>query len=346
MAIPYPTDPSLPSNPAPLFSDSTAARGDHLRANNAEIWANFTEIVETILGNASLSTDGTFAALSDLLFPSEKAVNTYLNSVIDALIPPGTSMDYAGITPPAKWMIEDGSSLLRSSYPVCWANLHSVIGTCTISIDTPGVVTSVLHPFITGDCVHFTTTGALPSGLSPSTGYYVIVVDGNTFRLATTYANALADIAINTEGTQSGVHTLVWSPWNIADATHFYIPDTRGLLVEGNGVQGYTSWAGVNYTGRLGQYKRDQMQTITGTFGVVDNDITSLPSAYSIKVLGTGAFTAGTEETGSYFMNTGAPVSGTGYRVVGFNSANSPDARTGLITNGPRVGKNRIIRVL
>ena len=264
MALPYPTDPSLPANPAPLFSDSTAARGDHLRANNAEIWANFTEIVGTMLGKASISTDGTFAALSDLLFPSEKAINTYLNSVIDALFPPGVSIDYSGVTPPAKWMTEDGSSLLRSSYPVCWANLHSVIGTCTISIANPGVVTSVLHPFITGDCIHFTTTGALPTGLSASTGYYVIAVDGNTFRLATTYANALAGTAIDTSGTQSGTHTLVWSPWNIADSTHFYIPDTRGLLTEGHGTGAsapvYNPWLSSTYTGRLGQYKQDQMQ--------------------------------------------------------------------------------------
>jgi microcystin-dependent protein len=82
MTIPYPTDPSLPSNPAPLFSDSTAARGDHLRANNAEIWANFTEIVETILGNASLSTDGTFASVVDTLFPSVKAAKTYVETRI------------------------------------------------------------------------------------------------------------------------------------------------------------------------------------------------------------------------------------------------------------------------
>ena len=87
MALPYPTDPSLPANPAPLFSDSTAARGDHLRANNAEIWANFTEIVGTMLGNASLSIDGTFSALSDLLFPSEKAVDTYLRSVVYSILP-------------------------------------------------------------------------------------------------------------------------------------------------------------------------------------------------------------------------------------------------------------------
>jgi hypothetical protein len=336
MTIPYPTDPSLPSNPAPLFSDSTAARGDHLRANNAEIWANFTEIVETILGNASLSTDGTFAALSDLLFPSEKAVNTYLNSVIDALFPPGVSIDYSGVTPPAKWMIEDGSSLLRSSYPVCWANLHSVIGTCTISIASPGVVSYTLHPFVTGDCVHFTTTGALPTNISPSTGYYVIVVDGNTFRFAATYADAIAGTAINTSGTQSGVHTLVWSPWGIADSTHFYIPDTRGLLVEGHGTGAsapvYNPWLSSTYTGRLGQYKQDQMQVITGSFETIT------PNIYTF----TGAFSSVTSQQA---FDSGGANSGRGRRVS-FTTENSPNARTGLITNGPRVGKNRIIRVL
>lgn len=328
MAIPYPTDPSLPSNPAPLFSDSTAARGDHLRANNAEIWANFTEIVGTILGNASLSTDGTFAALSDLLFPSEKAVNTYLNSVIDALFPPGVSIDYSGVTPPAKWMIEDGSSLLRSSYPACWANLHSVIGTCTISIASPGVVTSVLHPFITGDCVHFTTTGALPTNISPSTGYYVIYVDGNTFRLATTYADAVAGTAINTGGTQSGVHTLVWSPWNIADSTHFYIPDTRGLLTEGHGVQGYTSWAGLNYTGRLGQYKQDQMQ---GHWHDPD--------------LSLGTSTASGGESTNWKIGTSSVMNYSQVRSP-INDGTNGTPRTGKTTNGPRVGKYKIIKVI
>lgn len=54
MALPYPTDPSLPENPSPVFSDSTAARGDHLRANNAEIWANFSYLMSLIdpVGNA------------------------------------------------------------------------------------------------------------------------------------------------------------------------------------------------------------------------------------------------------------------------------------------------------
>lgn len=39
MALPQ-DDPSLPSNPTPLFSDTDAVRGDHQRANNQYIWEN------------------------------------------------------------------------------------------------------------------------------------------------------------------------------------------------------------------------------------------------------------------------------------------------------------------
>lgn len=39
MSLPQP-DPSLPGGAAPLFGDTDAARGDHLRANNQAIWKN------------------------------------------------------------------------------------------------------------------------------------------------------------------------------------------------------------------------------------------------------------------------------------------------------------------
>jgi len=39
MALPQ-DDPSLPSNPSPIFSDTDAVRGDHQRANNQYIWEN------------------------------------------------------------------------------------------------------------------------------------------------------------------------------------------------------------------------------------------------------------------------------------------------------------------
>lgn len=43
MSLPYP-DPSNPALPSPLFSDLSAVRGDHLRANNAAIFGNLAAL--------------------------------------------------------------------------------------------------------------------------------------------------------------------------------------------------------------------------------------------------------------------------------------------------------------
>lgn len=73
----------------------------------------------------------------------------------------------------------------------------------TISIATPGVVTWNGHGLKGGEKIQFTTTGALPTGLSAGTTYYVKPVDANTFQLSATLGGA----AIATSGTQSGVQT-------------------------------------------------------------------------------------------------------------------------------------------
>lgn len=83
-----------------------------------------------------------------------------------------------------------------------------VVGTFTVTIATPGVVTLSGHGLKTGDVVTLATSGALPTGLAIATQYYVIYVSSSTFRLATTLANALAGTAITTTGSQSGTHTL------------------------------------------------------------------------------------------------------------------------------------------
>ncbi len=87
------------------------------------------------------------------------------------------------------------------------AKASSVSATATITIASPGVVTITGHGLTTGNKIYFTTTGALPTGLTASTTYYVIAVDASTFRLATSMTNAFAGTAINTSGSQSGVHT-------------------------------------------------------------------------------------------------------------------------------------------
>ena len=81
--------------------------------------------------------------------------------------------------------------------------LNTTGGTVTITIATPAVVTSsVTLP--NNSSIQLGTTGALPSGLSTNTTYYVINVSGTTFNLSLTQGGA----AINTTGSQSGTQSI------------------------------------------------------------------------------------------------------------------------------------------
>ena len=77
----------------------------------------------------------------------------------------------------------------------------------TISFTVPAVVTWANHGLLSGDFIQLTTTGALPTGLTANTTYWVGVVNSSSFKLATSKANAAAGTFITTSGTQSGSHT-------------------------------------------------------------------------------------------------------------------------------------------
>lgn len=80
---------------------------------------------------------------------------------------------------------------------------NGALTTCTISIASPAVIT-MTNNFVAGQPVRFETTGALPTGLTANTVYYVIATGLTTssFRVSTTSGGA----AVNTSGTQSGTH--------------------------------------------------------------------------------------------------------------------------------------------
>ncbi len=75
--------------------------------------------------------------------------------------------------------------------------------TFTVTIASPGVCTATAHGMVNGTPVIPTTTGALPTGLTSGTTYYVVNKATDTFQLAATVGGS----AINTTGSQSGVHT-------------------------------------------------------------------------------------------------------------------------------------------
>jgi hypothetical protein len=86
------------------------------------------------------------------------------------------------------------------------ASIGATPNPVTITIATPGVLTISVGALSDGMAIVLLTTGALPTGLTSGTVYYVGGVSGSTFRLATTYANAVAGTYITTSGTQSGTH--------------------------------------------------------------------------------------------------------------------------------------------
>ena len=87
------------------------------------------------------------------------------------------------------------------------ASPNLTIGTATITIATPAVVSFTAHGLVVGDSIQFTTTGALPTGIVANTTYFVIAsgFGVNSFQISAT----ITGTALATSGTQSGVHTLV-----------------------------------------------------------------------------------------------------------------------------------------
>lgn len=121
-----------------------------------------------------------------------------------------------------------------------WENLST--GTATITIATPGVVTSTAHGLKAGSTISFTTTGALPTGITAGTVYYVIAtgLTADAFQFSATAGGA----AINTTGSQSGVHTLT-RRYTLGAEFGFIVYDN--VMYGGNTYENYFSWTGTAF---------------------------------------------------------------------------------------------------
>ncbi len=154
-------------------------------------------------------------------------------------VPTGTVVPYAGRTAPGNFLMCDGSAVSRATYADLLAVLCSP-KVFTVTIASPGVFTSVAHGLVVGDKVHLTTTGGLPAGLAANTTYYVISagLTADAFRLALSPTGA----AINTSGSQSGVHTFYISNFGKGDgSTTFNLPDLRSRSIMGRGAAAPTT---------------------------------------------------------------------------------------------------------
>lgn len=139
---------------------------------------------------------------------------------------------------PLHYQVGDGSQVSRTGvYSELWALNSSVnpsltSSSFTISIANPAVVSKTAHGLNDGERVRFTTTGALPTGVTTGVDYIVNVIDLNNYNLATTVANALAQVYVATSGTQNGTHSYTNTLWGQGNGTTTQnLPDFRGLFL-------------------------------------------------------------------------------------------------------------------
>jgi len=97
----------------------------------------------------------------------------------------------------------ENDCVVTTSYTI---GQNALVAGVTVTVATPAVFTLTNHGFVAGQQIRLTTTGALPTGLDTSTAYYVIATGLTTsaFQVSTSYAGT----AVNTSGTQSGVHSV------------------------------------------------------------------------------------------------------------------------------------------
>jgi len=98
----------------------------------------------------------------------------------------------------------------------------------TMTIASPGVITLPTgFSFLDGTVLQLTTTGALPTGLSVGTTYFVVSSTGSTFSLALTAGGT----PINTSGSQSGVQSISARGINLTSIGDAYTPVVQNYII-------------------------------------------------------------------------------------------------------------------
>jgi hypothetical protein len=177
-----------------------------------------------------------------------------------------------------------------------WVPVSTPVAVTSISNASPAVVTYTAHGFVADDPVVFTTDGALPTGITAGTVYYVqgTGLSDNTFRL-----KDAAGATINTSSAGSGTHSVTANysevpstdQWQFAQYGHFV------FAVQANVVpQVYDLSSSTSFSTLAGSPPQARYIAIVSRF-VVLSGLTSTP--FRIQWSGLNATTTWTSGTNS-----------------------------------------------
>jgi microcystin-dependent protein len=253
--------------------------------------------------------------------------------------PTGSVLAFAGETAPDGWLLCDGSVVSRSDY----ASLFSVIGEshgegdgsstfhipdyryhvprgrggvtdrtvapADVNITTEEITVTGHQYRRTGFRVRVSSTGTIIGGLAVNTDYYVIIVNSDTIKLATTRANAIAGTAIDLTSQGTGTHTI--------------------SQAEGPDFASRTAVNGGNAGDNVGSLQEDSAQLATGQLHNWAQN--------GIGMLANGVFSTGGTR------GAGGIASGSLANVAEYNNSNIN--RTSLETRSSNILTNYIIKV-
>ena len=176
----------------------------------------WNDVVVTNLDGQETTNEVTFSSLTSTIstsfaWTSTSSSPTTIGSVKNGALVGGlqTSPGYVNISSADKlaFLLDCSYTDPSGNYDTGTVRVanESRTATITVTIAAPAVVSWTGHGLSANDKLLFRTTGALPTGLTAETVYYVIAagLGADVFEISATEGGA----AIDTTGTQSGVHT-------------------------------------------------------------------------------------------------------------------------------------------
>lgn len=193
----------------------------------------------------------------------------------------GMTITYNGADYPIATVI-DSDHITVTGTPGTVGSMTWTSGNVNAGADT---ITLTAHPYNTGSKVDLSTTGVLPAHTrpipDPSAGglryfYYVIKVDANTIKVASTLANALANIPIDLTDTGSGTGTIMPTVVTKFSSNRF----SNNSAADGHKLE---------LTGTSEILSTADDRTITN---VADADYSAIAPFYGVKAVGTIIYTS------------------------------------------------------
>ncbi len=239
--------------PSTIDSFSTKATGNTIAASHVNDLQTAVVSLETKVGITGSAVTGTLdykLTSASSTSPGHKHVTADITDA-GSYISTGLILPYAGSSAPTGFLLCDGSAVSRSTYAALFAltsttygvgdgsttfNIPDLrsrmivgVGTGTKkftfasrssdTITVTGAANNSINDVQTGQSVVYTSTGSVITGLTSTNTYYMIRVTATSFKLASSYANAIAGTAISlsSDGTGTQLFTRTLTAQALAD---------------------------------------------------------------------------------------------------------------------------------